>query len=87
MTIEEDLLDRFALLHAPQNVAIPLVALRRHWSSSDKDLTLAVESLAKKGLLAMTGDVVALTLEGYLLISKQPVIPPPFAIREAPKAA
>jgi hypothetical protein len=87
MTIEEDLLDRFALLHAPQNVAIPMVALRRHWSASDHELTLAVEALAKKGLVAVTGDLVALTSVGYTLISKQPVMPPPFAIREAPKAA
>lgn len=87
MTIEEDLLDRFALLHAPQNVAIPLVALRRHWSSGDKDLTLALDSLAQKGLLVMTGEFVALTPAGYALISKQPIIPPPFAIREAPRAA
>jgi len=87
MTIEEDLLDRFALLHAPQNVAIPLVALRLHWSSGDKDLTLAVDALVKRGLMTVTGDLVALTSVGYTLISKQPVIPPPFAIREAPRAA
>jgi hypothetical protein len=87
MTIEEDLLDRFALLHAPQNVAIPLIALRRHWSASDHDLTLAVDALVKKGLVTMAGDRVALTSVGYTLISKQPVLPPPFAIREAPRAA
>ena len=87
MTIEEDLLDRFALLHAQQNVAIPLVALRRHWSSRDKDLTLAVDALVKKGLMVVTGDLVALTSVGYTLISKQPILPPPFAIREAPRAA
>jgi len=87
MTIEEELLDRFALLHARQNVAIPLVALRRHWSSADGDLTLAADALVKKGLLAMTGDRAALTAEGYALISKQPMIPPPFAIRQPPQAA
>lgn len=87
MTIEEDLLDRFALLHAPQNVAIPLVALRRHWPSSDGDLTRAVDTLVKKGLLVVTGDVAALTPEGYALVSKQPIIPPPFSLRHAPQAA
>jgi len=87
MTIEEDLLDRFALLHAPGNVAIPILALRRHWSSTDSDLTLAIDSLVKKGLLAVTGDLVALTAAGYHLISQQPISPPPFAIRQAPQAA
>lgn len=87
MAIEEDLLDRFALLHAPQNIAIPIVALRRHWSSTDHDLTLAVEALVKQGLVVVTGDLVALTAEGHALITKQPITPPPFALREAPKAA
>lgn len=87
MTIEEDLLDRFALLHAPQNVAVPIVALRRHWSASQGDLTLALDALVKKGLVAVTGDVAALTPEGHALISKQPSIPPPFAIRQPAQAA
>src|SRR5690348_8080842 len=87
MTIEEDLLDRFALLHAPQNVALPLVALRRHWSASDSDLTLAVDALVKKGLLAVSGDLAALTPAGYALVSKQPTVAPPCAVRPQPRAA
>jgi hypothetical protein len=87
MTVEEDLLDRFALLHAPQNVALPLVALRRHWSASDSDLTLAVDALVRKGLLAVTGELAALTPAGHALVSKQPTVAPPFAIRQHPQAA
>jgi coproporphyrinogen III oxidase-like Fe-S oxidoreductase len=87
MTIEEDLLDRFVLLHAPQNVALPLVALRRHWSGSDAELTRAVEALVKKGLLAVTGDLAALTPAGHALVSKQPTVAPPFAIRQESRAA